>query len=74
MTDFIKTVTRPDHLKAVFAAGAVALAMGVALAGTALAQTGAQKALIDAAKSRGEVGEQADGYVGVRTSTSRPSP
>ena len=55
MTDFIKTVTRPDHLKAVFAAGAVALAMGVALAGTALAQTGAQKALIDAAKSRGEM-------------------
>lgn len=69
MTDIIKTVIRPNRLKAVFAAGALALAMGATLAGTALAQTGAQKALIDAAKSRGEVGEQSDGFVGVRTST-----
>ncbi|WP_122465598.1 MULTISPECIES: DUF1318 domain-containing protein [Brevundimonas] len=69
MTDTIKNLSRRGGLKAVFAAGAVALAMGVALAGTALAQTGAQKALIDSAKSRGEVGEQADGFVGVRTST-----
>lgn len=69
MTATIKTLTRPNRLKAAFAAGAIALAFGAALAGTALAQTSAQKALIDAAKSRGEVGEQADGFVGVRTST-----
>ena len=33
----------------------------------ALAQTSAQKAMIDAAKAQGAVGEQADGYLGVRT-------
>lgn len=50
-----------------FVIGAAAVALGVA-AGAALAQTPAQKALIDSAKAAGAVGEQADGFVGVRTS------
>ncbi len=69
MSAIINNPTRRGGLKAAFAAGVVALAMGAAIAGSALAQTSAQKALIDAAKSRGEVGEQADGFVGVRTAT-----
>lgn len=44
-----------------------ALAMFGVAAGSAMAQTSAQKAMIDAAKSQGVVGEQADGYLGVRT-------
>ena len=40
------------------------------LATNAPAQTAQDKALVDAAKGRGEVGEQADGFIGVRTSTS----
>ena len=50
-----------------FVLGAAVVALGVA-AGAAFAQTPAQKSLIDAAKAEGSVGEQADGYVGVRTS------
>ena len=50
-----------------FVLGAAVVALGVA-AGSAFAQTPAQKSLIDAAKADGSVGEQADGYVGVRTS------
>lgn len=50
-----------------FVLGAAVVALGVA-AGAAMAQTPAQKSLIDAAKAEGSVGEQADGYVGVRTS------
>lgn len=52
-----------------FVLGAAMLALGVA-AGAAFAQTPQQKALIDAAKVEGVVGEQADGYVGFRTSSS----
>lgn len=44
-----------------------ALAMFGVAAGSAMAQTSAQKSMIDAAKSQGVVGEQADGYLGVRT-------
>jgi uncharacterized protein YdbL (DUF1318 family) len=47
------------------AVGAVAAA--VSMAGAALAQTSAQKAMIDQAKASGVVGEQADGYLGFRT-------
>jgi uncharacterized protein YdbL (DUF1318 family) len=47
------------------------LGAAVALLGAgataALAQTSAQKTMIDAAKAQGTVGEQADGYVGIRT-------
>ncbi len=50
-----------------FVLGAAVVALGVA-AGASFAQTPAQKSLIDAAKAAGSVGEQADGYVGVRTS------
>lgn len=49
-----------------FVVGAAIAALGVA-AGAAFAQTPEQKALVDAAKGRGVVGEQADGYVGIRT-------
>lgn len=54
-----------------FVIAASILALGVA--GAAIAQTGAQKALIDQAKSQGVVGEQADGYVGFRTASSDPA-
>ena len=50
-----------------FVLGTAVVALGVA-AGAAIAQTPAQKSMIDAAKAAGSVGEQADGYVGVRTS------
>ena len=49
-----------------FVLGAAVVALGVA-AGAAFAQTPAQKSLIDEAKAQGVVGEQADGYLGVRT-------
>lgn len=48
-----------------FVVGAAILALGVA-AGAAFAQTDQQKAMIDAAKAQGTVGEQADGYIGIR--------
>jgi Uncharacterized protein conserved in bacteria len=38
--------------------------------GAAAAQTPAQKALVDAAKAEGIVGEQADGYLGFRSNSS----
>lgn len=53
--------------KIMIAASAVALLAVGAVATTAMAQTTEQKAMIDAAKAQGTVGEQADGYVGVRT-------
>lgn len=49
-----------------FVAVAAVAALGVA--GGVMAQTSGQKALVDAAKAEGRVGEQADGYLGVRTS------
>ena len=48
-----------------FVVTAAILALGVA-AGAAFAQTSAQKAMIDAAKVQGTVGERADGYLGFR--------
>ena len=48
-----------------FVAVAAVAALGVA--GGVMAQTSGQKALVDAAKAEGRVGEQADGYLGVRT-------
>lgn len=48
-----------------FVVGAAILALGVA-AGAAFAQTDQQKAMIDAAKAQGTVGEQADGFIGIR--------
>lgn len=56
----------------VFVAVAAAAALGVA-AGAAFAQTSQQKALIDAAKAQGAVGERADGYLGFRVSSSDPN-
>ena len=60
----------------IFVAAAAVLAIGAAmavptvLATSAHAQTSAQKAMIDAAKASGTVGEQADGYLGFRTPSS----
>lgn len=55
---------------AVLALGS-AVATVSALAPTpAMAQTSAQKAMIDAAKAQGVVGEQADGFLGFRTASS----
>ena len=51
---------------------AALLALGAA-SGGAFAQTDAQKALIDAAKAEGVVGEQADGYLGFRVPASDPA-
>ncbi|MEY3841520.1 MAG: hypothetical protein RLZZ542_630 [Pseudomonadota bacterium] len=48
-----------------FVVAAAIAALGVA-AGAAFAQTATQKAMIDAAKVQGTVGEQADGYLGFR--------
>lgn len=56
-----------------FAAAFAVLALGAAAAAVptlAAAQTSAQKALIDAAKADGVVGEQADGLLGFRTPSS----
>jgi uncharacterized protein YdbL (DUF1318 family) len=52
-----------------FVVTAAVAALGVA-AGAAFAQTAQQKAMIDAAKARGAVGEQADGYLGFRVPAS----
>lgn len=46
---------------------AVAAAAALGVAGGVMAQTAGQKALVDAAKAEGKVGEQADGYLGIRT-------
>ncbi len=52
-----------------FVVGAAVVALGVA-AGAAFAQDDTQKAIVDAAKAQGIVGEQADGYLGIRTTAS----
>lgn len=46
---------------------AVAAMAALGVAGASFAQTASQKALVDQAKAEGQVGEQADGYVGIRT-------
>ena len=51
---------------------AAVAALGVA-AGAAFAQTAGQKAMIDAAKAQGTVGEQSDGYLGFRQPSSDPA-
>lgn len=55
----------------VLLAGAAAAPLTLSLAGPAYAQASA-KAVVDAAKARGEVGEKADGYLGVRGAASAP--
>lgn len=60
-------------LRNLFVVGAAVVALGVA-AGVALAQTPEQKAMIDAAKVQGVVGEQADGYLGLRLPDSASAP
>jgi len=55
-----------------FVITAAVAALGVA-AGADFAQTAGQKAMIDAAKAQGTVGEQADGYLGFRQPSSAPA-
>ncbi|CAN5270609.1 YdbL family protein [soil metagenome] len=60
-------------LRNLFAVGAAVAAIGgatVIAAGPALAQTSAQKTMIDAAKADGVVGEQSDGLLGFHTPSS----
>ncbi len=64
----MRKLTQMSFRKFFVVAAAVA-ALGVA-AGAAFAQTSAQKSMIDAAKSQGTVGEQADGYLGFRVPAS----
>ena len=52
-----------------FVVAAAVAALGLA-AGAAFAQTAQQKAMIDAAKAQGTVGEQSDGYLGFRVHSS----
>ncbi len=63
--------TSPMTFRKYFVLGAAVVALGVAAGAAPLsnawAQTPAQKSLIDAAKAQGVVGEQADGYLGIRT-------
>ncbi|HYE41848.1 MAG TPA: YdbL family protein [Caulobacteraceae bacterium] len=54
--------------RTLFKAGAAAL-VALSLAGAAHAQSASSKAAVDAAKDRGVVGEQADGFVGFVTDT-----
>jgi len=54
------------NYRKLFTAVAAVAALGVA-SGSAMAQSSSQKALVDQAKAAGSVGEQADGYLGVRT-------
>lgn len=62
-------------LRKIFVAIAAVAAIGVAAIGAqAQAQSADQKALIDAAKAQGIVGEQADGFVGVRTPAQADAP
>ena len=50
------------NFRKLFVIGAAVAALGVA--GASMAQTNAQKSMIDEAKVEGVVGEQADGYLG----------
>lgn len=54
---------------------AVVLTFGSGVADFAMAQSPADKAAVDAAKARGVVGEQSDGFLGiVGAPTRRPAP
>ena len=55
-----------------FVIAAAVAALGVAATG-AFAQSAEQKAMVDRAKAEGIVGEQADGYLGFRVSSSDPA-
>lgn len=52
--------------------GVVVAAVTLISAGAAFAQSAAAKATVDAAKAAGQVGEQADGYLGLVTSDAPP--
>jgi len=52
------------HILTAIAAASLALSAGAFTAAPAFAQTAATKALVDAAKTAGTVGEQSDGFIG----------
>lgn len=62
----------PMPFRKLFVVTAAIAALGVA-AGAVFAQTADQKAMIDAAKAQGTVGEQADGFLGFRQPSSDSS-
>ena len=62
----------PMSFRKIFVITAAVAALGVA-AGAAFAQTSQQKAMIDAAKAQGTVGEQSDGYLGFRQASTDPA-
>lgn len=53
-------------------AGVLAAALALMSAAPALAQSAAAKAAVDAAKASGQVGEQADGFLGLVSSDAPP--
>ena len=62
----------PMSFRKLFVITAAVAALGVA-ASAAFAQTSQQKAMIDAAKAQGTVGEQSDGYLGFRQASTDPA-
>ncbi len=64
--------TKTMTFRKLFVLGAAVAALGVA-AGAVTAQTSEQRELIVAAKTQGLVGEQADGYLGIRTPPVAPA-
>jgi uncharacterized protein YdbL (DUF1318 family) len=63
---------RPLLLSSVLALASLAAAAPLALAPAAFAQTAAAKAVVDAAKAQGVVGEQGDGYLGFVSGSGDP--
>ena len=63
---FASRPARPlTSVAAALALIAAGTAGAISLAPTAFAQTAAAKAVVDAAKAKGQIGEQGDGYLGV---------
>jgi len=69
------SLLKNSFIAQVFAAS-LALAVGAIVAtvvpAPGLAQTGAEKSAVDAAKARGQVGEQGDGFLGFVTPSTDP--
>lgn len=51
----------------------IILAMAVGLAAPAMAQSGDAKAIVDAAKAQGVIGEQGDGFLGLVSGSADPA-
>ncbi len=72
----MRTWLLKNSLIAQIFAASLALALGAAIAAgvpaTSFAQTAAEKSAVDAAKARGQVGEQGDGFLGFVTPSTDP--